>query len=190
MRSDFSLALTSLGFAAALAVPAVGACDSGSGVADQRADHRCGPEFEEAVCGTDRCCSSAGFCGDENQPHCNSLHGFGGAYDGPTGGSSSVSVDCTAFCSHQASVVAELGCTDARSEAACLTACQATASNPAIEPCKSQLAADLACEAKAPTSEYSCSSSPGEAPTLDVGAGSSCGDAVGALLSCVAGQGS
>ncbi|TNF38420.1 MAG: hypothetical protein EP329_00485 [Deltaproteobacteria bacterium] len=185
--SAFTNVIRALGLAAMLAAPAVvGACDTG-GVTqgtDDRADHRCGPDFEDAACGTNRCCSSSDYCGGPTEPHCNALNGYGGAYDGPIQRSSSTSIDCAAFCGHQASVVAELGCANARSESDCLTACQATASNPAIESCKSELAADIACESQAPVSEYSCSDTEGEAPTLNIDAGSTCGDAVGAFLQC------
>ena len=49
---------------------------------DQRADHRCGPRYGNAKCGWNRCCSSTGWCGGLKQPHCKSLRGYGGKFDG------------------------------------------------------------------------------------------------------------
>lgn len=162
-------------------------CDEGvTEGADQRADHRCGPNFEDAVCGANRCCSASDFCGSLDQTHCGAANGYGGAYDGPrtpTGGGGTV--DCAGLCTRQTAVVAELGCTDARTESECLTACNAAASDPAAEPCKAEQVAQVACVAAAPTADFSCPTEPGEAPSLDIGEGSACGDEVGAFISCV-----
>ena len=51
----------------------------------ERSDHRCGPDFEDGICDPNRCCSSAGYCGNLTQSHCSATHGFDGAYDGVVG---------------------------------------------------------------------------------------------------------
>ena len=49
----------------------------------ERSDARCGPEWDNAVCNPDRCCSTNGWCGGEGESHCSTDNGFDGAFDGP-----------------------------------------------------------------------------------------------------------
>lgn len=49
----------------------------------ERADHRCGPSFDNARCAPSRCCSVHGWCGSRNESHCSTERGFGGRFDGP-----------------------------------------------------------------------------------------------------------
>lgn len=49
----------------------------------ERSDFRCGPAFGNASCGPNRCCSTASWCGGLKDPHCTSLHGYNGKFDGP-----------------------------------------------------------------------------------------------------------
>ncbi len=60
-----------------------GQFDGPRNVPDQRADHHCGPQFGGSKCGTDRCCSSFGWCGGLTEAHCNASRGFSGQFDGP-----------------------------------------------------------------------------------------------------------
>lgn len=43
-------------------------------IMDERSDHRCGPQYDNAKCGTDRCCSSFGWCG-KTKKHCEKSEG-------------------------------------------------------------------------------------------------------------------
>lgn len=49
----------------------------------ERPDHHCGPMFGSAPCGVGRCCSVSSWCGNQGEPHCGALRGFGGRFDGP-----------------------------------------------------------------------------------------------------------
>ncbi|OTB03078.1 carbohydrate esterase family 4 protein [Hypoxylon sp. CI-4A] len=42
---------------------AFGICSTGSGGGDSSTDGRCGPDYDNAVCGADECCSASGYCG-------------------------------------------------------------------------------------------------------------------------------
>lgn len=182
-----ALGAATLAFAFAAALPMMTACEEDGVVEgpDENAEHRCGPDFAEAKCGQNRCCSSSAFCGSLDQPHCGAQNGFAGAYDGARVVSSSGSVDCAGLCSRQAAVMTELECTQGRSEADCLTQCEAAASDPAASQCKAELIIQTDCAANAPTSDYSCPSEAGEAPSLSIDPGAACKEEVGDLLDCL-----
>lgn len=61
-----------------------GVCESGSGGNESRSDDgRCGPDFDDAVCGETECCSGSGYCGTTTD-HCRApdcLFDFGPACD-------------------------------------------------------------------------------------------------------------
>ena len=172
---------------ALMALPFSAGCESltNADIADDRADHHCGPDWENAYCGSSRCCSAAGWCGGEDEPHCNSQHGYGGKFDGPTG---STTVDCTQLCAKYKSVTAELSCKDAESETACTTKCQTAAADATMkDACKAKYNDQIDCYDSAPIAEWSCSSA-GDPPYLDVSNDNRCADAVTALVQCVLGK--
>ena len=49
----------------------------------ERSDNRCGPTYGNARCGTNRCCSTADFCGGLTETHCTTTRGYNGMFDGP-----------------------------------------------------------------------------------------------------------
>ena len=76
-----------ISFIAAFAFVALEHCgDATVAVADaggERSDNRCGPTYGNARCGTNRCCSTANFCGGLTETHCTTTRGYNGMFDGP-----------------------------------------------------------------------------------------------------------
>ena len=64
-------------------------------MSDQRTDHRCGPSFGGAKCGTGRCCSIFGWCGSANETHCGIHQGFNSAFNGPKQSMPRIRQHCT-----------------------------------------------------------------------------------------------
>ncbi len=169
-RAGFALNVA--GLALALLALVVG-CESTT----ERSDNRCGPDFEGAVCGENRCCSTSGWCGGQNESHCGSANGFDGAYDGPvvdTSTARSFRESAEIICSKMSRAASALQCTQPQGEQTCLNQYLGQAGQPGVSACLAEFSALADCFNGTSNSEWECSSFGGEPPRLSDGPSHAC----------------